>query len=203
LLDVNPSSARPDFWEPRYLSGRTPWDLGFVPASLTRFLDARPGHGARVLIPGCGSGYEVAAFAAAGYHVTAIDFSPAAITRARQRLGPALAERVVLGDFFSYDFPDAPFDLVYERTFLCALPPELWPKLVARTHSLLGAGGTLVGLYYFGEKDDGPPYGLEETEAATLFAQHFALVANHAVPTGDSPPMFAGRERWQERRRLR
>lgn len=60
-----------------------------------------------VLIPGCGAGYGVQAFHTAGYHVTAIDFSPAAIDQAGKMLGP-LADKVVLGDFFTYGLRTAP-----------------------------------------------------------------------------------------------
>lgn len=197
------ASSHPDFWNPRYAAGRTPWDYGGVPPALARFLARRPGRGARVLLPGCGSGYEIAAFAAAGYEVTAIDFSPPAVARARRQAGPGLAERILEGDFFTHDFAAAPFDLVYERTFVCALPPDLWPGTVTRTASLLAPGGTLAGLYFFGAKDDGPPYGLEAGEAATLFGTHFVVVDDRAIPAEESLPLFAGAERWQERRRTR
>ncbi|HEY1109746.1 MAG TPA: methyltransferase domain-containing protein [Opitutaceae bacterium] len=200
---MKPASTQPEFWDSRYRSGTTPWDLGHVPPMLARYLAARPGRGASVLIPGCGSGYEVAAFASAGYSVTAIDFSPPAVVRARSNLPPALAERVVEGDFFTYDFSAAPFDLVYERTILCALPPALWSRIVERTASLLKPGGTLVGLYFFGEKNDGPPFGLDPEEPARLFADRFAQVDDRAVPAEESLPLFVNRERWQERRRTR
>ena len=198
---MNEEPTKPEFWNQRYDAARTPWDLGAVPPALTRYLAAHPGRGQRVLIPGCGSGYEVVAFADAGYVVTAIDFSPPAVAQARANLGPALAARVVEGDFFACDFADAPFDLVYERTFLCALPPDLWPKIVARTAALLRPGGALAGIYFFGDKDDGPPFGLAPGEPESLFRGQFGLVADQPIPAAESLPMFAGRERWQERRR--
>ena len=199
---MSETSTQPQFWNERYATGRTPWDLGGVPPALTRYLALHPGAGARVLIPGCGSGHEIAAFAAAGYTVTAIDFSPPVVQRARTRLGPPLASRVIEGDFFTQVFPDAPFDLVYERTFLCALPPEWWPKIVARTAHLLKPDGLLVGLYFFGEKDDGPPFGLDSDEPARVFGAHFKLTADQPIPASESLPLFAGHECWQERRRL-
>ena len=108
--------AGPDFWDVRFREGYTPWDAGGVPAALREFLVREPA-GRRVLIPGCGSGYEVRAFAAAGHEVVAIDFSPAAIAAARGVLGE-LGHLVVQGDFFAHPF--GLFDLVYERPFLCA-----------------------------------------------------------------------------------
>src|ERR1035437_7553388 len=82
---MSDSAAQPEFWNTRYAAGHMPWDFGGVPAALVRFLAAHPGAGRHALIPGCGSGYEIAAFAVAGWDVTAIDFSPPAIAQARTR----------------------------------------------------------------------------------------------------------------------
>lgn len=191
----------PEFWNHRYLAARTPWDFGGIPAPLVRHLATHPGRGAHVLIPGCGSGYEIAAFARAGYRVTAIDFSPPAAARARACVGAELADQVVVGDYFTHEFSAAPFDLVYERTFLCALSPDRWPRLVARTASLLKPRGELAGIYFFGDKDDGPPFGLAPGEDARLFDETFELVIDQAIPAAESLPLFGGRERWQVRRR--
>src|SRR5688500_18438097 len=102
-------SSLPEFWDTRYRGGVTPWDARGVPPALSQWLDERPG--ARVLLPGCGSGYEVRAFVEHGHEVTAIEFSDAAIDAAKQALGP-LADRVKKADFFTFE--TAPFDLVYE-----------------------------------------------------------------------------------------
>src|SRR5688572_27008995 len=91
-------STKQEFWDTRYSTGRTPWDFGGVPSALRAFLTrAKPG---RVLIPGCGSGYEVQAFHDAGFEVTAIDFSAAAVAQAAHILGP-LHGCVIKGDFFT------------------------------------------------------------------------------------------------------
>ena len=198
--------SHPDYWNSRYLSGETPWDFGGVPADLQEFLLRKPkdsytpGQG-RVLIPGCGSGYEIKAFAAAGYDVTAIDIAPEAVKRARLALGPALASRVLLGDFFKYEFPAASFDLVYERTFLCALMPDRREAYRDRLSYLLKYGGSLLGYFYYQntELKDGPPFGFPWGEADVLFSRNFLLTKD--VPVNDSLAFFAGRERWQERRR--
>jgi SAM-dependent methyltransferase len=139
----------PEFWSSRYSAGKTPWDLHDVPAPLQRFLARSRGPG-KVLIPGCGSGYEVRAFHEAGFDVTALDFAPAAIERARAVLGE-FAEHVRLGDFFTYDF-GRKFDLIYERTFLCALPPSRWPDYSRRMRELLEPGGRLVGVFFMARK---------------------------------------------------
>jgi len=186
-------SSRPEFWDVRYACGETPWDFHGVPAALKAFLkESRPGT---VLIPGCGAAYEVRAFHEAGWRIAAIDFSPVAVKRARSELG-RLANCVVQGDFFTHDLGADRFDVIYERTFLCALPPELWPAYVNRMAQLLRPDGKLVGIFLYGEEKDPPPYPLSAEKASELFRQKFSLMKN--VPVSDSLPIFQGNERWQE-----
>jgi len=180
----------PEFWEKRFIEGITPWDAGQTPARLTRFLAVTAP--ARVLIPGCGSAYEVRAFAAAGWTVHAIDYTPAAIARARVELGE-LADRVQLADFFDFDAPEV--DLIYERAFLCALPRHLWPGYAARIGELLRPGGRVAGFYFFSDELRGPPFGLAAGQLAALIAPSFTCNADE--PVADSLPVFADRERWQ------
>lgn len=198
--------SHPEFWNSRYRSGKTPWDFGGVPAALQAYLrpgppGTKPAVRSRVLIPGCGSGYEIKAFAEAGYDVTAIDIAPAAVERARQVVGPALARHIVTGDFFQHDFAAASFDVIYERTFLCAFPPDRRPAWRDRIATLLKDHGFLVGYFFYEDPvlEEGPPYGFARGTAEELFARHFLLGKDE--PVTDSLPVFAGRERWQEWRR--
>ena len=192
-------AASPEFWSTRYVSGRTPWDLRGVPAPLQAFLQRSESRG-KVLIPGCGSGYEVRAFHDAGYEVIALDFSSAAVEHARALLG-RLGEKVQLGDFFQQNFPPGGFDLVYERTFLCALSPSRWPNYAARMAELLRGGGRLVGVFVYGHASDGPPFPLAEGREKELLAGSFELTRSEALP--QSLPVFADmEERWQEWRRV-
>lgn len=109
--------ATPAFWDARFRDQRAPWDAGSTPPDLGRYLAQESGSG-RVLIPGCGLAYELRTFSEKGYEVVAIDFSVAAVARAKELL-VALQDAVVLGDSFSYDsvespsmsFTSAPFSL--------------------------------------------------------------------------------------------
>jgi len=191
-------SSRPEFWEVRFLEGKTPWDAGGVPKELNTYL-VQPRRGSRVLIPGCGSAYEAVAFHKAGYEVTAIDFSAAAVAAARRTLGP-LQEIVHLGDFFLHDFDRQRFDVIYERAFLCSLPRRLWAHYAARVSELLRPDGVLIGLFYFDAKEEGPPFGLRPGEIQDLLKGYFALEVDE--PARSSAPIFAAREHWQQWRRL-
>ena len=180
-------------WDSRYRTGRTPWDFQGVPKALMDWLAAARSPGC-VLIPGCGFGYEVRAFHEAGWEVTAIDYAPAAVERAREALGE-LGEKVVLADFFTHDFGVKPFDVIYERTFLCALPPKLWPAYARRMEVLLSAPGKLIGTFFYGSNDDPPPYPLTAKVADAILGERFERTVDAAA--SDSLPMFAGQERWQ------
>jgi SAM-dependent methyltransferase len=182
----------PDHWEKLYQERRTPWDAGTVPAAVRDYATRCVELG-RVLVPGCGSGYEAGYFAAAGGQVLAIDFSPAAVARARQVTRGSGAV-VRLADFF--ELSAGPFDLVYERAFLCALPPHLrrdWPATMAR---VVRSGGRLAGLFFIDPAAaDGPPFGISPTSLARLLEEDFLLVED--LPATGSLPVFGGRERWQ------
>jgi len=104
--------------------------------------------------------------------------------------------KIILGDFFTYDFKTALFDLIYERTFLCSLPPSLWKNYAARVAQLLRPGGALAGFFFYGEESDPPPYPLTEQKAAEIFADRFELKTSESV--ADSLSIFAGKEKWQE-----
>lgn len=186
-------SSRPEFWNVRYAAGETPWDFHGVPLALKEFL--KTSQSASVLIPGCGAGYEVRAFHDAGWEAVAIDFSLVAVERARSELG-ALATNVVEADFFTHDFGSGRFDVIYERTFLCAMPPDLWPAYIKRVTKLLRPGGKLAGIFFYGEERDPPPYPLSPEKAGKLFEEKFSLVKTSSI--SDSLPTFAGNERWQE-----
>lgn len=185
-------SSRPDFWDTRYAGGVTPWDAGQVPPRLARWL-AQKGP-ARVLIPGCGAGYEVRAFAEHGHDVLAVDFSDEAVAAARRVLGP-LGARVRKADFFS--LAEGAFDLVYERAFLCALPRALWPRWAAHVARLARPGGTLAGFFFLDDNERGPPFGISRARLAELLSSAFVLAEDEDVPERESIPVFRDKEVWQ------
>jgi SAM-dependent methyltransferase len=188
----------PAFWTERFELHFTPWDKGGVPEALQQFArQARKPYAA--LIPGCGTGYEVAYLSEAGWDVTAIDFSPAAVAAARSVLGLPWAARVREADFFNFA-PQNPLELIYERAFLCALPRPMWPQVAARWAGLLPTDGLLAGFFYFDDSPKGPPFGIAPNELDALLMPYFERIDDQ--PVSDSIEVFAGKERWQVWRRL-
>lgn len=193
--DRDPSS--PGFWDERFEQHFMPWDRGAVPAALRQFV-AQAAAPMTTLIPGCGSAYEAGYLCDAGWDVTAIDFSPAAVAAAKKVLGPH-ASRVLEADFFAFE-PQRPLALIYERAFLCALPRAMWPRIVQRWSELLPAGGLLAGFFFFDDAPKGPPFGANRVELEEMLSRHFLQIDDQEVT--DSIAVFAGKERWQAWRRL-
>lgn len=192
---IKPPEQRPehpDFWCKRFGEGTTPWDAGKVPQAFADFVARQP-QPLNTLIPGCGSAWEAGHLAEAGWQVTALDFSPTAVAAARQVLGGAEVE-LRCADFFTFN-PGAPYALIYERAFLCALPRKLWDDWGRRVAELLPSGGRLAGFFFLTDQVKGPPFGILPDQLDALLAPHFVRIEDLAPD--DSIPVFAGRERWQ------
>ena len=188
-----PDSSTPEFWDTRFRGGVTPWDAGGVPAQLSAWLRSKK-PSLKILIPGCGTGYEVRLFAELGHDVLAIDFSDAAVEAARREL-KKWAGLVRKADFFGLQ--EGLFDLMYERAFLCALPRSRWPDWGRRMAELVRPGGELAGFYYLDDNERGPPFGISASGLEALLQPAFDPVESEPVPAAQSIPVFKGKEIWQ------
>jgi methyl halide transferase len=165
-----------EFWDKRFQSGETPWDRGDANPQLGAWLAAGALRPCRIVVPGCGSGYEVAALAAAGFEVTALDYAPEAIARTRNLLDAGnLSAELVEADALAWR-PDHVFDAAYEQTCLCALYPDQWREYADQLHRWLAPGGLLYGLFVQlprpGAADgaiEGPPYHCDINAMRALF----------------------------------
>jgi Thiopurine S-methyltransferase (TPMT) len=186
----------PDFWNERFDQRFTPWDQAGVPDAFQAFARKQSGQPC-ALIPGCGNAYEALWLAEQGQSVKAIDFSASAVAAARGVLGE-YADVVKQADFFTFTLP-VTIGWIYERAFLCALPPARRPDYAARMAELLRPGALLAGFFFLGATLKGPPFGIERDALDALLLPYFELVEEHEV-TG-SIDVFAGRERWLTWRR--
>jgi SAM-dependent methyltransferase len=189
----------PTFWDLRYEAAFTPWSQEKIPHCWRQFLNHRSNAtSTRILVPGCGEGFEVADLVRRGYHTTAIDFSQAAINSAKVVLGDVVeAPNCCLkqADFFDAELCTEPFDLVYERAFLCALPPKLWPNYAAQMAKIIKPRGLLVGFFCYDPLPKGPPFGLEANALESLLDGQFQRI--YAETPTDSISVFVGREKFE------
>jgi len=126
-------------------------------------------RGRRVLVPGCGSGYEVVDLVQAGCQVTAFDIASHPV---RHLMG-VLAEQglhanVVQADLLNWQ-PAEPYDVIYEQTCLCALDPEQWSVYEARLADWLLPGGNLFALFMQTGREGGPPFDCPLPAMQVLF----------------------------------
>lgn len=158
----------PQDWENHYQTGDTPWDKGEPAPGLVDFLQSHAGQLAgRVLVPGCGTGSDARAWAAAGFDVTGLDIAPSASAKA-MATHPGLAFKTA--DFLN-DSPDKPFDIVFEHTLFCAVDPSQREAYVRAIHRWLRPGGTFLAIHYMlTPEPDGPPFGVTQQELWERFA---------------------------------
>ncbi|KAI1157421.1 S-adenosyl-L-methionine-dependent methyltransferase [Nemania serpens] len=176
-------------WEDKF----TPWDRGGPSMALYDLLKENPdglislpsaSAPKTALVPGCGRGHDVLLLSSLGYDVYGLDVSSQALEAARDNVGKALADGLykiegegdkrgaitwICQDFFAEDWKGVPtpFDLIFDYTFFCAMPPPMRPAWASRMRSLLAPGGRLVCLEFPSEKkasEPGPPWAAPPAE---------------------------------------
>jgi methyl halide transferase len=164
------------YWESRYTSQTTGWDVGTITTPLKTYIDQVADRSQKVLVPGCGNAHEINYLLEKGFsNVTAIDIAPSAckhiLQLQEQHIGESLT--VICGDFFTLQ---GQYDLIIEQTFFCALPVKLRSNYVQKMHDLLSPNGRLVGLLFNRSFDKaGPPFGGTAEEYEKLFSKHFVF----------------------------
>ena len=135
----------------------------------------RPG---RALVPGCGCGHDVRLLAARGWEVMGIDFAPSALAKARSYGGPGKMAYEE-ADFFALPQKHSgTFDLVWEHTCFCAIPPERREEYVRSAHRALQPGGKLLGVFFLRTGPlDPPPYCFTIEELGSFFTSRFRVEA--------------------------
>ena len=175
-------------WEDHWATGNTPWDAGASSPCLGKLVETlRPPPGARALVPGCGSGYDVFLLAQSGFTAVGLDVAPSARERFEKlRLAQSLSEersQIRSLDFFSTSAQalGGHFDFIWDYTFYCAIEPEERALWKAQMLSFLAPGGTLAMLLYpvvpGASPDEGPPYPLDPQEVTERLAPEMSRVA--------------------------
>jgi len=202
----SPAGARTEDWDVMWQNKFTPWDRSEPNPALVDALNEKsdiinpPSTGSdatrrkRVLVPGCGRGYDVLLFASHGYDAYGLDVSQTAVDACREldeeqgedairypfrdmRLGRG-SRHFLAADFFKNELAShtngGNFDIIYDYTFLCALPPDLRPRWSKQMSKLLAPDGSLVcleGPLTKPPKAGGPPHGLSSELYTQLFKQ--------------------------------
>ena len=161
-----------DFWDVRYEHSVTPWDRGEISPALTKWLDEKILQPCRILIPGCGRGYEVVELSRRTFDVTAVDFSPRAMDFVQSKLDVSgLEAKLIQADLLTWT-PEDKFDAIYEQTCLCALLPEQWSAYVNLLAKWIRPKGQLFALFMQTGKPGGPPFHCDIEVMQRLFTEN-------------------------------
>ena len=191
-------------WEEAWKAGRTPWDAGVSPPALVDLIESDRVPAGRILVPGCGTGYDLAALARADREVVGIDLSDearAAFLAEHPDLPGTVSYEVA--DFFSHDAGGG-FDFVWDYTFFCALDPDQrsrWAEAMAHLVKPSGVLATLIFPFEDPISDrEGPPWPINTTLVRGLLDGAFDEIEVREAER--SHPGREGRERlalWRRR----
>ena len=190
-------------WLSRWQEGRIGWHEAGGNAALRKFWP-NVASGRRVLVPLCGKSSDLLWLAKQGLDVTGVELSEIAVraffeeaelhfeTRDSDELRWFRCREAritfVCGDYFQ--FCDEPFDALYDRASLIALPPEIRPAYVRHMKSLLKpeAVQLLVTLEYDQSQAAGPPFSVLPDEVRSYWGNLKLVASRNDID--NSPPKF-------------
>jgi thiopurine S-methyltransferase len=164
-----------EYWQHRYETASTGWDIGYPAPALTSYIDALPDKSIKILIPGCGNAWEVEYLWKKGFrNIWPADIAESPKRNFLARVTDFPEEQWLCGDVLDMN---GEYNLILEQTFFCALDPSLRRKYAASTHRLLQEGGKLAGLLFeFPMDENGPPFGGSKAEYRALFEPYFDIL---------------------------
>ena len=166
-----------EYWEERYQTRNMPWEKGAPSPGLVDFLAAEKKlPRGTVCVPGCGTGHDVRAWAAAGFTATGFDIAASAVEIAIQKTREAGLDAAFRRGDFLHDEPPQLFDWVFEHTLFCAIQPEEREAYVRAVPRWLKPGGHYLAVNYFIPDKEGPPFGTDRDEIIKRFSPDLELL---------------------------
>lgn len=169
-------------WESRYRNGDTPWCKGRPHPMLSPMIDRLlPAvFAGRVLVPGCGRGWDLAAIATArpAATVIGIDVSQAALNDVAGHVRDHPRIELVFGDFLDAAWLNGAVgkvDFLWEHTCFCAIDPSTRTDYVASAAAVLKPGALLAGVFFVDLDDEGhgPPWNCPQPQLESHFSASF------------------------------
>ena len=162
------------YWNHKYISKETGWDIGYVSAPLKNYIDQLEDKNIKILIPGGGHSYEAEYLHKQGFlNVYIADISRVALQNFQTRVPDFPKECLLHLDFFDIENS---FDLILEQTFFCAIDPSLRSKYALNANRLLKENGKLTGLLFDAPMNtDLPPFGGNKKEYLEIFEPYFNI----------------------------
>jgi methyl halide transferase len=186
----------PSFWNEKYEKDEARWDLKDVnPVFKDLLLHKKIIQPCKLLITGCGKGYDAIFAAQESYEVTAVDFSSFAVSFAKELAETKSAKvNFVQEDIFQLENGfSGSFDAVYEYTTFCAINPERREEYLKKICGLIKPGGKLIALLFpIDGREGGPPFNIDVQTFHKLVSSDFNLDFSFAEL--NSVPQRKGKE---------
>lgn len=177
MLQIKSELDSPEFWNNLYKENKNGWNTGTVYPVFADLIKNKLLKPCKILIPGCGFGYEAIYAAKFGFEVTALDFSEIAISNAKSL---AEKENVIINflceDFFNIKNLDESFDAVYEYTTFCGVNPARRNEFAEKISSLLKNEGKLFSIVFpIDGRKGGPPFSIDLIEYYKIYSKYLKL----------------------------
>lgn len=160
-----------NYWSDRYSKSETGWDLGAISTPIKEYIDQLTDKNLKILIPGCGFGYEAEYLFKNGFpNVHVLDFAQEPLDHFLLRNPEFPKNQLHQDDFFAHI---GEYDLIIEQTLFCAIDPKLRKDYAKKISQLLSKNGKLVGVLFNREFESGPPFGGSKLEYESYFSPYF------------------------------
>tara|TARA_B100001758_G_C18157476_1_gene477358 strand:+ start:83 stop:667 length:585 start_codon:yes stop_codon:yes gene_type:complete len=163
-----------DFWNKRYITSNTGWDVGKITTPLKEYIDQINNKSIEILIPGCGNSYEAEYLFRNKFLSTFIlDYSEEALRNFIKRVPEFSKNHLINSDFFDIQ---GKYDIIIEQTFFCAIDKSRRREYFDKMYNLLKPNGKLVGLLFDDPlNEDYPPFGGNKQEYEEYFEPYFKI----------------------------
>jgi len=186
---------QPSFWIDLWREGRSGFHQSVVQSTLPKYWPALSA-GSSVLVPLCGKSLDMLWLERQGQAVTGVELAEQAVEEFchENELAFSVSRvhghhcyrlrnkniRIIAADFFSFarNWEGEPFDSLYDRAALVALPLEMRKPYVAACRQLLRdqPTGMVITLEYEQESMQGPPFSVAATEVQRLWKSELSCV---------------------------
>jgi thiopurine S-methyltransferase len=203
FADPDSSIKVTEQWLERWEEGRIGWHEPDGNANLKRHWPDLP-ENSRVLVPLCGKSYDLIWLANRGLDVVGVELSRTAIASffddheleyevdsdGKLQRYRATAQRISIfcGDYFNFESP--PFDALFDRGALVAMPLDERPRYVKHTEALLAQNAyrLIISIEYDQAAANGPPYAVMSDEIKSYWDDVHLLSRHNDID--NCPPKF-------------
>ncbi len=179
-----------DYWNNRYRTQSTGWDIGYASPAIVEFFNSIEDKNTKILVPGAGNGHELIYAHDLGFNnIHLLDIADEVCASFINENQSFDKNHVHCQNFFDFD---GQFDVIIEQTFFCAIHPSFRKQYVQKMAELLKPQGKLMGLLFNCEFENGPPFGGNVDEYVKIFEPYFDFEIWETCE--NSIPARAGRE---------